>query len=105
MIGPKASIPDAILRAAIRERPYVVLSAASKASGSSTSAPRRPQLPYGTSAESPLMLAGANRPLAGIVKSFSDLVISESYGGQNMRYLTPRTAWSQLGANVGLHKY
>ena len=27
-------------------------------------------LPYGTSAESPLMLAGANRPLAGIVKDF-----------------------------------
>ena len=27
------------------------------------------------------MLAGAHRPLAGIVKAFSDLVISESYQG------------------------
>ena len=30
------------------------------------------------------MLAGVNRPLAGIVKSFSDLMISESYQGLGM---------------------
>ena len=35
-----------------------------------TAAPRARKLPYGTTAESSLMLAGAIRPLAGIVKSF-----------------------------------
>jgi hypothetical protein len=49
------------------ERRYVVLSAASKASGVDTGATAPASCPYGTSAESPLMLAGANRPLAGIV--------------------------------------
>jgi CoA:oxalate CoA-transferase len=49
------------------ERRYVVLSAASKASGVDTNARASASCPYGTSAESPLMLAGANRPLAGIV--------------------------------------
>src|SRR6202023_3571098 len=49
------------------EQPYVVLSAASKASGVDTSAPASASCPYGTTAESPLMPAGAKRPLAGIV--------------------------------------
>ena len=44
-----------------------MLSAASKASGVDTGATAPASCPYGTSAESPLMLAGANRPLAGIV--------------------------------------
>src|SRR5215469_3089692 len=48
-------------------RRYVVLSAASKASGVDTGATAPASCLYGTSAESPLMLAGANRPLAGIV--------------------------------------
>jgi crotonobetainyl-CoA:carnitine CoA-transferase CaiB-like acyl-CoA transferase len=49
------------------QRRYVVLSVASKASGVDTGAPASASCPYGKSAESPLMLAGANRPLAGIV--------------------------------------
>ncbi len=51
----------------LTEQRYVVLPAASKASGVDTSAAASASCPYGTSAESPLMLAGANRPLAGIV--------------------------------------
>jgi CoA-transferase family III len=49
------------------EQRYVVLAAASKASGVDTSGPGSASFPYGTSAESPLMPTGANRPLAGIV--------------------------------------
>jgi crotonobetainyl-CoA:carnitine CoA-transferase CaiB-like acyl-CoA transferase len=49
------------------EQRYVVLPAASKASGIDTGAPASATCPYGTNAESPLVLAGANRPLAGIV--------------------------------------
>src|SRR6201988_4271304 len=48
------------------ERRYVVLPAASKASGVDTRAAAPASFPYGTSAESPLMPTGANRPLAGI---------------------------------------
>src|SRR6201984_301653 len=49
------------------ERRYVVLPAASKASGVDTRAAASASCSYGTSAEGLLMLAGANRPLAGIV--------------------------------------
>src|SRR5262252_7287064 len=49
------------------ERRYVVLSAASKASGVDTRAVPPASCPYGASAETPLMLAGVNRPLAGII--------------------------------------
>jgi hypothetical protein len=48
-------------------RRYVVLPAASKASGVDTRAAASASCSYGKSAEGPLMLAGANRPLAGIV--------------------------------------
>ena len=44
-----------------------MLSVASKASGVDTGAPASASCPYGKRAESPLMLAGANRPLASIV--------------------------------------
>src|ERR1700745_952488 len=49
------------------ERRYVVLPAASKASGVDTRAAAPAGCSYGTSAEGLLMRAGANRPLAGIV--------------------------------------
>src|SRR6202008_5073155 len=48
-------------------RRSVVLPAASKASGVDTRAAASASCSYGKSAEGPLMLAGANRPLAGIV--------------------------------------
>ena len=63
------------------------------------------KLPYGTSAESPLMLAGANRPLAGIVKSFSDLVISESYRGSEHALPDHKNCMVAARDNVGCHKY
>ena len=44
-----------------------MLPAASKASGVDTGAPASASCPYVTNAESPLMPAGAHRPLAGIV--------------------------------------
>src|SRR5262249_61458109 len=49
------------------ERRHVVLPAASKASCVDTRAAALASCSYGTSAENPLMLAGANTPLAGIV--------------------------------------
>ena len=51
------------------------------------------------------MLAGANRPLAGIVKSFSDLVISESYRGSEHALSDPKSCVVAARANVGFHKY
>jgi hypothetical protein len=51
------------------------------------------------------MLAGANRPLAGIVKSFSDLVISESYRGSEHALPDPKNCMVAARANVGFHKY
>ena len=44
-----------------------MLPAASKASGVDTSGPAFASCPHGTSAESPLMPSGADRPLTGIV--------------------------------------
>ena len=70
-----------------------------------TAAPRARKLPYGTTAESSLMLAGAIRPLAGIVKSFSDLVISESYRGSEHALPDPKNCMVAARANVGCHKY
>ena len=61
-----------------------------------TAAPRARKLPYGTTAESSLMFAGAIRPLAGIVKSFSDLVISESYRWSEHALPDSIIAWSRL---------
>src|SRR6201985_2893572 len=49
------------------ERRYVVLPAASKASGVDTRAAAPARCSYGTSTERLLMPAGANRPLAGVV--------------------------------------
>ena len=86
------------------ERPYDVLSAASKRAAHNSGA-ARPQATLGTSAESPLMLAGAIRPLAGIVKSFSDLVISESYRGSEHALPDPKNCMVAARANVGCHKY
>src|ERR1700740_3206645 len=49
------------------ERRYVVLPAASKASGVDTGAPASASCPYGARAERRLKPARANSPLAGIV--------------------------------------
>jgi hypothetical protein len=76
-----------------------VLPAASKASGVDTGAPASASCPYGTNAESPLMPAGANRPLAGIVV----LDFGQVYQGPYATLLTlARTASPSSCSNASL---